>query len=171
MEAICASTMGRLMLSYLYCYFTFYFLRVISFLAIFTIPKTKSVSGSQSKRHTDRIEKITIRSLSKTTNEEITDKSAPMVATITACSIFSFLDIHLILLVGYVYPRLYISSCISSLSLSLGLQSRHHSPMSKLTSIGTEQKRTDEKDVTILLYLLLHRLLEEVDVQHTRHSA
>lgn len=149
---------------------TYFFLRAISFLITLTIPKTKLVSGSQSKRHTDRIEKITISGLSKTTNEKVVDKNAPMVAIITASSIFSFLGMHLISLVGYVFPGLYISPCISSLSLSLGLQSRIHSPISRLMDRGIEQKSTDERVVTILLYLLLHRLLEEVDVQHTRYS-
>ena len=156
------------MLSCLYYYFTFYFLRAISFLII---PETNWNRGSPNKRHKDRMEKITMRSLSTTANENVTDKNAPMVATITACSIFSCLDIHLILLIGYVRPGLYISPCISSLSLSLGLQSRTHSPISRLTNRGIEQDSTNERVVTILLYLLLHRLLEEVDMQHTRHSA
>lgn len=134
---------------------TYYFLRTISFLITLTIPKTKSVSGSQSKRHKDRMEKITISGLSKTTNEKVVDKNAPIVDTITAHSIFSFFGMHLISLVGYVRPGLYISPCISSLSLSLGLQSRHHRPMSKLTNRGIEQKSTDEKDVTIILVFII----------------
>lgn len=104
----------------------------------------------------DRKEKITIRSLSATANEKVTDKNAPMVATITACSILSCLDIHLILLVGYVRPGLYIPPCINSLSLSLGLQSRYHSPMSKLINRGIEQKSTDEKVVTIIFSLTIY---------------